>query len=278
MTGMHRRAPPGTVWKSATFLALVLCFFLVLTGCGGTKVLKESQPIESPERIATSSDASVTLTLDWIIVRDGPGTWSRNANWDEYLLTVINHSDKQLQVTGLTVTDALDVRIDPQVDRTSLIKASKDTLRRYRKSDVVVVAGHNTTGSSGAGLVTAGAVAAGTAGAAAGAGTIAGAGAGAAAAAGVVLVPALAIGGVARIVNNSAVDKEIGRRQTSFPMALPPGGEATLDVFFPVAPSPRLVELEYVDLDGEHSIAIDTRQILRGLHVPHIEHLSRINR
>ena len=65
----------------------------LLAGCGGTKVLKESQPIQTTKPLAAASDRQVSATLDWVVVRDGPGTWAKNADWDEYLLTVNNQSE-----------------------------------------------------------------------------------------------------------------------------------------------------------------------------------------
>jgi hypothetical protein len=58
-----------------------LVWLLVLSGCGGTKVLKEAQPIQTTQPLATASDQQVTAILDWVIVRDGPGTWAKNADW-----------------------------------------------------------------------------------------------------------------------------------------------------------------------------------------------------
>ena len=39
--------------------------------------------------IRTHGDAvCYAAALDWIIVRDGPGTWAKNVDWDEYLIRV----------------------------------------------------------------------------------------------------------------------------------------------------------------------------------------------
>ena len=76
----------------------ILLLLLALSGCGGTKVLKEAQPIQTTQPLATVSDQQVTAILDWVIVRDGPGTWAKNADWDEYLLRIRNLSDQPIQV------------------------------------------------------------------------------------------------------------------------------------------------------------------------------------
>lgn len=250
--------------KKLLFRSGVLLFLVALIGCGGTKVLKEAQPIEIDQALATVSDQHVTATLDWVIVRDGPGTWARNANWDEYLLRVSNQSDQPIQVTELIVVDSLNTRIESRPGRKQLVKGSKETARRYKESGIKVHAGSGTRKMLVAGAAAGGAAA----GAAAGAGTaFVGAGVGAAVGAAIVLVPALAIGGIVRGVNNRAVNDQIEQRQTILPFEVPAGDELMLDVFFPLAPSPGTVDLVYSDAAGEHVIFIDTSAALSGLHI-----------
>jgi len=233
-------------------------------------MLKETQPIQTTQPLAVSSDQRVETILDWVIVRDGPGTWAKNADWDEYLLRVDNRSDQPIKVMQLTVVDSLDTRIEPQPGRKQLVKNSKQTARRYKDSGIKVKAGRGVgtilvAGAAvtaiGVGAATAvattslmsGAAAAGSAGAAAG---------------GLLLLgPALAVGGIVRGVNNSKVNNEIELRQTLLPLEIPAGEKQGLTAFFPLAPSPNVVELIYVDATGEHSLIIDTNEALDGLHI-----------
>ena len=62
------------------FAAGITLSLVSLVGCGGTKVLKEPQPMQTTQPLAEVSDQQVTATLDWVIVRDGPGTWAKNAD------------------------------------------------------------------------------------------------------------------------------------------------------------------------------------------------------
>ena len=253
------------------FVAAFILTAALLAGCGGTKVLKEARPIQTTQALAAAADTRVTASLDWVIVRDGPGTWAKNAGWDEYLLRVSNVSDRPLSITRLTVVDSLGTSIESRAGRKALVRGSKQTSRRYRDSGLTAKAGHGAGTMLVAGaVVTAAGVGAATAaaygsllsGAAAGAG-----GAGAAAGGLLLLGPALAVGGVVRGVNNSAVNRQIEQRQTLFPQQLAAGDELALDVFFPMAPSPQRVELVYSDQTGEHRLSIDTRSALDGLHI-----------
>lgn len=244
-----------------------LCFLLALTACGGTKVLKEPDSFVATQPLAATSDQTVSVVLDWVIVRDGPGTWARNADWDEYLLRATNQSDQPIQVTRLTVIDSLDTRIESQPGRKLLVKGSKRTARRYKESGVKVKAG------MGVGAILASSAAVTAAGVGIGVATMgpilgsASAGAGAAVGGLLLLGPAIAVGGIARGVNNSKVNNEIELRQTVLPVDIPAGEELNLDIFFPLAPSPRMVELTYTDATGEYTLVIDTSTTLDGLHI-----------
>jgi hypothetical protein len=242
----------------------VFCFLLALSACGGSKILKEPEPFEVTQPLAVASDQRLSVTLDWVIVRDGPGTWARKADWDEYLLSVRNDSDQPIQVTRLIVIDSLDMPTESQLGRKQLIENSKKTARRYKKSGIVVKAGSG-RGTLGVAAATAGGAAIGAA--TATGGILGGAGFGAAVGGVLVLAPVLAVGGVMRGVNQSKVNKHIQLRQTELPLELAASEQLALDVFFPIAPSPNMVELIYTDNVGEHRLVIDTGTALDGLHI-----------
>jgi hypothetical protein len=236
--------------------------FGLLGGCGGTKLLKEPQPLSVQQALAAGSDAQVTASLDWVIVRDGPGTWAKNADWDEYLVMIRNDSAGPVTVTAITVTDSSGHRHSSIGNRKKLVKASKQTAKRYKGQGIEVKAG-----LGGGALVVAGGLSAGV-GAGAGVAAVYGSGAALGATAGaLVLAPVLVVGGVVRGVNNSKVNDTIETRQTSLPLQVAPGTATPLDAFFPIAPSPTEVRIEYADASGQHSIVLDTSDALAGLHL-----------
>ena len=256
-------------FKSGLFMVLALgtC---VLAGCGGTKVLSEARPMQVTRPLAVASGEGVTTRLDWVIVRDGPGTWAKNADWDEYLLRVDNQSETSIQLTGLVVVDSLDTRVEPQTGRKPLVKASKKAARRYKDSGIKVKAGAGV----GTMLVAGAAVSVLAVGAAevAALGAImggTGVGAGATAAVGglVLLAPVLVVGGILKAVNNSEVNTEIEKRQTTLPLEVAAGEEKLFHVFFPITPSPGMVELRYSDQGTEKLLVLNTHAALNGLHL-----------
>ncbi len=253
---------------SARHFALLAACSAILCGCGGgTKLLKEEQPITATKPLAETSDERVDLSLEWIIVRDGPGTWARNADWDEYLLRVVNRSDAAVVIEGITVFDSLDTALTPFNRRKDLVKASKQTARRYRDEGIEVKAGQGAgsllvAGAAvtvvGAGAVTAtamGAVLGGTSATVGAAGGL------------LILGPAIAVGGVFRGMNNSSVNTAIGERHTPLPRTVDAGDTQILDVFFPIAPSPQRIEVLYSDTSGSHRITLDTYDAVGGLHL-----------
>jgi hypothetical protein len=245
------------------WILLVAAAIAGMSGCGGTRLLKEPQPLVREEALAVNSDARADAALDWVIVRDGPGTWARNADWDEYLITIRNRSAEQVTVTAVTVTDSSETRHASVASRKRLVKASRQTARRYRGQGIKVKAG-----VGGGALVVAGGLSA-TVGAGAGVAAIYGSGAAVGATAGaLVLAPVLVVGGVVKGVNNSKVNEQIEARQTALPLPVEPGASRVLDLFFPIAPSPLDVQIDYADSSGEHTIVLDTRDALNGLHLP----------
>jgi len=243
----------------------VVVLLASMTGCGGTKVLKDPESFVVNQPLATATDEVLSASLNWVVVRDGPGTWAKNADWDEYLISVQNMSVESLQLTDIVVVDSLGTRVVVGNSRKMLVKGAKSAKRRYKDEGLKVKAG------AGAGtMMVAGAAAWAGAGALALSGGVLGtAGAGAAVAAtGLVLAaPVLAVGGIMRGVNNSKVNNQIESRQSLLPLELRGKEKRPLDVFFPLTPSPRSIEITYADSQGEHTLVINSIAALDGLHL-----------
>ena len=116
---------------------------LGLPACGGgTRLIKNAPP--PPQQIAalaTASDVALAAQLQWVTVRDGPGTWARNADWDEYLIAVRNVSAAPIQVTGIVLFDSMDQANASSASRAGLVDASRKNARRYKDSGLKVAAG-----------------------------------------------------------------------------------------------------------------------------------------
>ena len=252
-----------TILQTGTTILVVL-LALGLTGCGGTKLLDDPQPLVLERPLTTTSDQRLTAHLDWVIVRDGPGTWVESANWDEYLLRVRNLSDEPIRITGVAVYDSLGTRLETSANLDNLISASRKTTRRYKAEGLKVRAGIGGEALMAAGVaalvggqalsiaVLTGSASASAAGVAIGA---------------VVLAPVLIVGGMVQSKNKDWVAREMVNRHAPLPADIASKELQSLTIFFPLAPSPTHIELVYANSNGEHKLIIDTREILQGLHI-----------
>ncbi len=261
------RRDPQAYSTSCSWLACLAV--LLLSGCGGTKLLREPRPLPVANPLAEAADARLAVRLDWVIVRNAESAWARNADWDEYHLVLRNLSVSPLEVTRVTVRDSLGSWVSAGADRKDLVRLSRSTVRRYRHSGLKVKAG-----VGGAGLIAAGvattlgmgtAYVAATAYGAALGGTAGGV---TALGAGLLLAgPAVLAVGVVRAVNNSRVDQRIQALRTELPLTVEAGSEARVVLFFPLAPSPSQLQVRYRSAIGSHVLDVDTRRALDGLHL-----------
>ena len=259
LSGYCRRAP-------------VISFVLLLAGCAGTKVLDE--PTLPPDRnpLAVARDRATTATLDWVIVRDGPGTWAKNADWDQYLLRLENRSTTDLRITEVYVEDSMGTKVFPGRDRKGLIAGSKQALDRYQDADIKVKAGTGTAVMAatvmGTTLVGGSVVGVGLAytsfASLLGISTSFGA-AVTAAGAGLVLVgPAMVI---RNRRNQRKVDARIQDIRSRIPFPVEAGMVTRAALFFPISPSPRHIVISYRQGESIQTLRLETRESLAGLHL-----------
>ena len=252
-------------------LILIPGCFLLLSSCGGSKLIKNSVPIEFTTPLEQVGDRQVTATLQWVIVRDGPGSWAKYANWDEYLLSVNNQTGEEIQITGAHIVDSMGFQHSSDSNRRRLVKASRDTIKRYKEIDIGINAGYG----GGAALVAAGVGAGYLASAALNVAVEAALLSGSTAtgtmvvavSAAFVVAPILIVGGIAQGVNNHKVTAEIVARHTALPVTVAANETLSLDLFFPLAPSPQRIDIVYSGPFGERAISLDTTEVLNGLHV-----------
>jgi len=259
------------VFQKIISILVIIALIGTSAGCGGTKVLKEPQPLEITQPLATARDQHISATLCWVIVRDGPGTWAKNADWDEYLIKVANDSGEEIQIIDVAVVDSLGTRVACNSNRKQLVKESEKTIKRYKNSKLKVKAGMGTgtmiatgtavaVGGTTAFITTFPAVMFSTS-AAAGLGSLA------LLSGGLLVGPALVIGGIVRANNNHKVEQEIERRHTCLPATVKKEEPFNMNIFFPLAPSPSQLEVIYTVVSGKETLVVDTGKALIGLHL-----------
>lgn len=105
-------------------------------GCSGTKMLKEPLPMELTRVLASTGNQNLTVNLEWVFVRDGPGSWARNVDWDEYLIRIKNVSSDRIDITGVAVVDSQETSLVTSADRAELVRACKATVKRYKSANI----------------------------------------------------------------------------------------------------------------------------------------------
>ena len=252
--------------------AVVVVFVVLITGCVGTKLLDEPTLLPERNSLATVRDAVMAATLDWVIVRDGPGTWAKNADWDEYLLRLENRSTTNLRITEVYIEDSMGIKVFTGRDRKRLIAGSKQVAERYKDADIKIKAGTGTAVMVatvlGTTLVGASVVQLGLAYASfdslLGISTSVGAVV-TTAGAGLVLVgPAMVI---RNRHNQRKVDARIQDIRSRIPFPVEAGMVKRAALFFPISPSPRHIVISYRQGESIQTLRLETRESLAGLHL-----------
>jgi hypothetical protein len=201
--------------------------------------------------------ARLEAKLASVITDGSPGSWKREAFWDEYVATLHNSGDQPVQLASVTLVDFAGTPRSPGDDPWALERESKTLERKYRDSGMAFarIAGPRVLAAAAEPVV------------------IASAGIGAAGAAAAATVTAVALPVYAVTIwsinrhNKSAIKAEFNRRRLPLPLSLAPGETRTGSLFFPMVPNPRSMDLTWSNESGtgDSLLALD---FLRGLHVP----------
>lgn len=186
----------------------------------------------------TAGAETAGLTLESVIVFKGPGSWKREARWDEYRVVVTNRGTEPLVIEEAVLIDPLGQPQTPGVDPWKLEKLSYTNWDKYGKTGLKLLAG------AGAVTLYVGAVVASTMG-----GLMAPT---AAAGGGVVLlniIPVVAIVDITAVAimnnqNKKKVVAEFNRRRLPVPLTAAPGQSVAGSFFFPMTPAPRRLVLK----------------------------------
>lgn len=252
-------------------LALAAAIAASMSACGtSTKMLKETTAA-APAMLGTASDAALEVRVDGLVVRDGPGSWSRHAYWDEYRVTLVNRGDATMTIAGVSVVDSLGVGATASAKRKTLSQETKRSIARHRKAGMDVAPGAN----SRAGLLMVGGSAAMvTGGAAVGAASVtasvggSGASGAASAGAGLALGGVVLVGyGINRMVQNGRLSNAIEDRSLVLG-DIAPGARRSGSAFVPITPAPTELVVTYRDDGGHaHDVIVPLPAALSQLHI-----------
>ena len=239
---------------------MLLCIPLSLTGCvsGKYRLARKNTPPPSLLNVAFAP-ARLAATLNTVITYRGPGSWKREAFWDEYVVTLHNPDTEPLAITAVHLVDFAGTGQSEGNNPWKLESESKTLERKFRDAGVAFArnAGPATlwVGTEYAAAITSFM------------------GGGGLSALGTAVVVGVPVYYVTVIVinqhNKSTVLAEFNRRRLVLPLTLPPGATTTGSFFFPMGPNPRLLRLNWSagSNSGEAVLALD---FLHGLHDPSV--------
>ena len=236
----------------------------LLGGCVTSKKYKMAKDGGAPVQplALTLTSANTELTLATVIVVKGPGSWKREARWDEYVVTLANRGEYPLLIESAELFDLKGAPQQPGTDPWKLEKLSATNWSKYGATGVQVLAG--------AGLVaTYVGIEIGTA--------IGGLMGGSAAATGgaavaLAVIPIFAVVDITAVAvinhnNKKKVVAEFNRRRLVLPLTIAPGESVAGSWFFPMTPGPQCLAVHGRDGD----LPVDLRLELKPLAALHLK-------
>ena len=242
---------PPTLRLAARLALSVACAWL-LAGCAADSRLLRP-PLADPKAAlgwqAQAADG-VKLTLQRVIVRNDPASWVREADWDEYELSVRSDANAPVELRSIELSNQVLGEVKHSVLPDQLQSQTTKNVQAMKTAGRVVVIGYT-------GLVT---------------GLFAWA-----ASVGYVVAPLIPVvlvaGGVSAYRSQSqanaearVIEYEIDRRGFRLPAQLASGAELRQSAFFPVTPAPERLRLSYT-LGGEARELVLPLPALANLHL-----------
>lgn len=242
---------------------------LLLTGCvtRGYKLADKTLPPATTINLSSAASSTtpstpppVEVNLQAVIVYGGPGSWKKEAYWDEYVVTVTNRGETPLKISDVTLLNAGGEALRCGDDPWKLERAGKtwwqssagDQTRTLLKLGAGTVAG--------ATVAVAGALSGGFLAPVTGAGAAA-MGVGAAA---VVALPLVAVGTVAMNVHGKhQIENEFARRRLVLPARIAPGQTVPGSLFFRISPGPQRLVVRGQTGDEPIELTVDLAPLQR---------------
>lgn len=238
--------------RAIKVIPVLLIFTLLFSACASSSRYISAPTAPPPDLGISSRDDNLSVTLNYLILPDGPGAWVKGARWDEYVLTFRSICDKPLTVEKIRLIDPRGLYIESGADPEQLETLSEAMAEQYKDIGISVA------------ILAAPSVVAGAAVAAGAFGTAAGA---------IVLAPVAAIAAPvyffgkqhAKQQDTESIQREFTRRRlTTFTLS----GNATItgSSFYPIIPNPKASVVDY-RMGSETKVLEISLEKLKGLHV-----------
>ncbi|HEV7432444.1 MAG TPA: hypothetical protein VGN77_05330, partial [Steroidobacteraceae bacterium] len=109
---------------------MVLMALLILPGCVSKRYQTASK--KTPPAVPLNLDAQqppLTAVLNTLIVSQGPGSWRREAYWDEYVVSLVNQGPATITIDGAVLNASTIASQIPGSDPWAIEKQSEKILK-----------------------------------------------------------------------------------------------------------------------------------------------------
>jgi hypothetical protein len=126
--------PPFHRWPAFVTVAMAAAVLCCQGGCVATKykLAKKNTPPVQLLNIAFPLSTPLQPTLAALIIYGGPGSWKRQALWDEYIITLENRGERPLIIDSAMLGDSAGTTYAAENDPWTLEKQSKKLEKQYR--------------------------------------------------------------------------------------------------------------------------------------------------
>jgi hypothetical protein len=239
------------------------CFLILaafaLSGCVSARYKSADKKTPPPVALnLAAAQPAGEATVNTAIFYRGPGSWKRDAYWDEYVLTFVNRGSGPLVVESAGLTDLRGDSTAPG-DKPWLLEKESRTrtkeLNRGAKTALVQLGSGLAVMSIGGVLFSASI------------GATAGAASFAVGLAGAAILPFYVGGVIYRNVSSRRdIEAEFARRRLMLPATLAPGQTVSGSLFFRISPGPQRLVLRGRSGAEPVELTIDLAP-LKGLHL-----------
>ena len=249
---------PNRLYVSGSVTSLLFAAMLCLvSACVSPKYQRADKKTAPTQPLNVNFPSSMLDASLYSEISDGaPGSWKREAFWDEYVLIVHNTGDRAVDISSASLMDYAGAVRPAGSDPWALERESKTLAKRYRDAGIafsrmaaprVIVGAAEPTVVASAGIGAVGAATAAT-----------------------VTAVALPVYGVTvfdiNMHNKEAIRKEFDRRRFQLPLTLGSGETRVGSFFFPMVPNPQSLTVRWTGSAGDGETTLELK-FLQGLHV-----------
>jgi hypothetical protein len=242
--------PASRIGFAGALLSALLC-----SGCVSAKYQRAPVTPQAAMNLR-SAESDIEAVVQSVIIYRGPGSWKKDAYWDEYVVGLANHSKEDVTIESVALVDAIDQTQTPGTDPWVLEKESRENLKKYEHIGrrILVGVGLGVAWGASPALAIGGGLAGSSSVALLGVTTF-------------FAIPAIVVTKVVVDKNaRNSIKSEFDSRRLRMPIELPAGFTKNGSFFFPISPGPQRMLVRGTRASGPFSITVDL-SALSGLHL-----------